>query len=66
VRLGELRLAKMKQIKTRWGDLGPPTQPGNYRHGLYTVRVTRGDIELASGKPDAMLIAIQCPPRRPI
>jgi hypothetical protein len=48
----------MKQIKIRWGDLGLPTQPSNY-HGLYTVRVTRGDIELTGGKPDALLIAIQ-------
>jgi hypothetical protein len=48
----------MKQIKMRWDELGPPTRPGNYRHGLYTVRVTHGDIDLANGNPDAVFTAI--------
>ena len=48
----------MKQIKIRWGDLGSPTQPGNYHHGLDTVRVLLADIEFAKGNPDAVFTAI--------
>jgi hypothetical protein len=48
----------MKEIKVRWGDLGSPTQPGNYRYGLHTVQVTPADIKLARGNPDAVFTAI--------
>ena len=48
----------MTQIKIRWGDLGSPTQPGQYRYGPDMVEVTPGDIKLANGNPDAVFIAI--------
>ena len=48
----------MTQIKVRWGDLGSPTQPGDYRFGPHMVRVTPGDIKLAKGNPNAVFIAI--------
>jgi hypothetical protein len=48
----------MMQIKIRWGDLGSPTEPGEYRYGLDMVRVTLGDIELAKGNPEAVFTAI--------
>jgi hypothetical protein len=48
----------MMQIKVRWGDLGSPTQPGDYRFGPHMVRVTPGDIKLAKGNPDAIFVAI--------
>jgi hypothetical protein len=48
----------MTKIKIRWGDLGSPTQPGNYRYALDMVSVTLGDIELAKGNPDAVFTAI--------
>jgi hypothetical protein len=31
----------MTQIKIRWGDLGSPTQPGQYRYGPDMVDVLR-------------------------
>jgi hypothetical protein len=49
----------MTQIKIRWSDLGPPTKPGKYRYGIYTVDVMLGDIELAKGNPDAVFTAIR-------
>jgi hypothetical protein len=48
----------MRQIKIRWGDLGPPTEPGTYRYGSVMVDVTPGDIKLANGKNDAVFTAI--------
>jgi hypothetical protein len=48
----------MTQIKVRWGDLGSPTQAGDYRFGPHMVRVTPGDIKLAMGNPDAIFVAI--------
>jgi len=48
----------MKQIKIHWRDLGSPTQPGNYRHGVDIIRVTLEDINLAKGNPDAVFTAI--------
>jgi hypothetical protein len=48
----------MKQISVRWGDLGSPVQPGNYRCGPHMVEVTPGDIKLAEGNPDAVFTAI--------
>jgi hypothetical protein len=48
----------MRQIKIRWGDLGPPTEPGTYRLGSVMVDVTPGDIKLANGKNDAVFTAI--------
>jgi hypothetical protein len=48
----------MKQISVRWGDLGSPVQPGNYRCGPHMVMVTPGDIKLANGKPDTVFVAI--------
>jgi hypothetical protein len=52
------RSADMTQIKIRWGDLGSPTQPGNYRYGRDMVSVLLEDIELAKGDPDAVFTAI--------
>jgi hypothetical protein len=49
----------MTKIRIRWGDLGSPTQPGNYRHGLDLVHVMIGDIKLAKGNPDAVFTAIR-------
>jgi len=49
----------MQQIKIRWGDLGSPLEPGEYRHELNSVRVTPGDIKLADGNPNAVFIAIR-------
>jgi hypothetical protein len=49
----------MAQIKVRWGDLGSPTQPGNYQLGPHMVRVTLGAIEFAENNPDAEFIAIR-------
>ena len=49
----------MTQIKIRWGDLGAPTKPGEYRFGPHLVHVTPGDIKLADGNPDAIFIAIR-------
>jgi hypothetical protein len=48
----------MTTIKIRWGDLGSPTQPGNYRYGPDMVSVMLADIELAKGNPDAVFTAI--------
>jgi hypothetical protein len=48
----------MKQMKVRWGDLGSPTRPGDYRFGSNMVRVTLGDIEFANGNSDMIFIAI--------
>jgi hypothetical protein len=48
----------MKQISVRWGDLGSPLKPGNYRCGALTIEVTPGDIKLAEGNPDAVFTAI--------
>jgi hypothetical protein len=58
----------MTQIKIRWGDLGAPTQPGQYRYGQNMVEVSAGDIKLAQGNPDAVFIAIHpdfYPPETP-
>jgi hypothetical protein len=49
----------MTKIRIRWGDLGSPTQPGNYRHGRDVIRVMRGDISLAKVNPDAVFTAIR-------
>jgi len=48
----------MTQMKVRWGDLGSPTQPGQYVIGLDAVSVTPADIELAKGNPDTIFTAI--------
>ena len=48
----------MTQIKIRWGDLGSPTRPGDYRFGPHMVRVTLGDIEFANGNSDTIFTAI--------
>ena len=48
----------MRQIKIRWGDLGSPTHPGDYRYGSDMVHVTLQDIKLAKGYPDAVFTAI--------
>jgi hypothetical protein len=53
------RASRMTKIRIRWGDLGSPTQPGNYRHGLDVVHVMIGDINLAKGNPDAVFTAIR-------
>jgi hypothetical protein len=49
----------MTQMKVRWGDLGSPTQAGQYVIGLDAVSVTRADIELAKGNADTIFTAIQ-------
>jgi hypothetical protein len=48
----------MTTIKIRWGDLGSPTQPGNYRYGPDMVSVMLADIEVARENPDAVFTAI--------
>jgi hypothetical protein len=50
--------AQMIQMKIRWGDLGAPAKPGTYPCGPHMVEITPGDIKLAKGNPDAVLIAI--------
>jgi hypothetical protein len=49
----------MKVIKCYWDDLGCPEVPGEYSHGEIVVRVMKGDIEVASGNPDAVVTAIR-------
>ena len=46
-------------MRIRWSDLGSPTEPGHYFYGEHTVRVRRGDIELANGNPNAVFTAIR-------
>jgi hypothetical protein len=47
------------QIRIRWGDLGSPTQPGEYRYGLGSVRVRQQDIDLSNANPNAVFIAVR-------
>jgi hypothetical protein len=48
----------MTPIKIRWGDLGSPTEPGDYHCEAGVVSVMPGGIRLAKGNPDAIFIAI--------